>query len=241
MIEATQFLTLANQHSSAPSFRNLRIESQHWTELDELDKAVAVLEILLYRFRSDAEHRTRITQFVQPIWRTSTFNSSRSPMRTPVAGSSAGTGSQALPPHGARRHPRDPRWVQGTAADIGEVPGAGVTKEDFAAALDTLNAMLNTVPDKWTCEWYELKFLQAYGYYRWATAEGGPRDSKYNAVAKRLLNSLVQQLGADFKGLPGASGVTESCELEERFANRLGKEILRRRFVWLWGKVRAAK
>ena len=99
--------------------------------------------------------------------------------------------------------------------------------------IDTLNAISNSKEvDKWTCDWYGYKFHLAYTYYVYATADWGPQDSRKKDAARRQLNVLVQEFGTDF------AGIEESCDsADDDLKARFGNSILRRRFVWLWGKV----
>ncbi len=53
-------------------------------------------------------------------------------------------------------------------------------------------------------------------------------------MAKSQLNSLVTSVGSDFKGKDGDPGVDDACEGHPEYGNN----FLRRRLVWLWGKVK---
>ena len=101
--------------------------------------------------------------------------------------------------------------------------------------VSTLNAIANnkTAVEKWTCEWYAYKFQLAYTYYVYATAEWGPQDQRKRDAARRQLDVIVQELGALF------NGVEESCsESEAELKAMHADNTLRRRFTWLWGKVK---
>ena len=125
-------------------------------------------------------------------------------------------------------------WIDGAAGEINIVPGAASDAAEFDEVVTTLNAIANSrAVEKWTCEWYGYKFQLAYTYYVYATAEGGPQDSRKKDAARRLLDVIVQELGVTF------NGVEESCsEAESDLKNIYGDNILRRRFSWLWGKVK---
>jgi len=236
--EMALLMQLGNKFASSPSFTNLRAEARHWIELGDWDTAVPVLEKVVSTFEGSAEHAKDLLTYVKPdlahgyleqlkvteayaILTELIANEDKKPSkRTLLNYTRAVIG-----------------WVQGNASNIQEVPGAGQTAEDFKDATDKLNSLANSVDEKWACEWYELKFQLAYGYYKWATAEGGPKDSKKQDAAKSQLGALVQPLGTDFKGKDGVPGVNQTCEEDPELADRLGSDVLRRRLVWLWNKV----
>jgi hypothetical protein len=113
------------------------------------------------------------------------------------------------------------------------IPGAASDAAEFDKVIQTLNAISNSKEvDKWTCDWYGYKFDLAYTYYVYATADWGPQDSRKKDAARRQLDVLIQEFSADF------AGIEESCsQASDELQARFGDDTLRRRFVWLWGKV----
>ena len=234
-----ELLATANETATSKSFQNLREESRHWFDLQEWDKARSRLEELITECGEDVAHQEDLVRYVQPdlahamlelhhtgeahaILSALVSRTDRKPSkRTLLDYTRAVTG-----------------WVEGDAFDIRIVPGAGTTAAEFRDATEKLNAMASGVEKKWTCEWYELKFCLAYGYHVWATAEGGPRDSRKQDTARAQLDVLVQDLGAEFRGSTYVPGVDRTCGDDPERAPTLGKDVLRRRLVWLWKKVR---
>ena len=130
-------------------------------------------------------------------------------------------------------------WVEGTGNSIVEVPGAGTTPEEFQTAIDTVNAIARSGGvEKWACEWYSYKFQMAYTYLTWATAAGGPQDSRKRPSAKGQLQPIVQELGSQFRGGNGVPGVDGTCQdAGAEIAASYGADALRSRMFWLWTKV----
>ena len=237
--EMVTLLETSNEISSKPKLTNLRNESKHWIELGNWDKAVPVLEKVIAKFGDDPDQTKFMETYVLPDLGQGYIEQGRvaeahAVLAALIASESVTPSKQTL-----LNYARSVTgWVAGTAAEIIEVPGAGQSVEAFQDACDKLNILSNSVDEKWACEWYSLKFQQAYGYYKWATAEGGPKDDKKLATAEQQLNALVQQLGPNFKGKSGVDGVNEVCEADPVFGPEFGQDVLRRRLVWLWGKVK---
>ncbi|MFT7668469.1 MAG: tetratricopeptide (TPR) repeat protein [Planctomycetota bacterium] len=242
LTEMALLLETGNSTAPKPSMTNLRNESKHWIELENWEKAVAVLERIVEKFGDDPEQSKSMAAYIKPDLAQSYLELERVAeayvILSEMMSSLDGKPSKRTGFNYARSVIG---WVHGSASDIVEVPGAGQTEEAMKEAVDKLNSLSNSVKEKWTCEWYELKFMQAYGYYRWATAEGGPKDGTKMASAKRQLDNIVQQLGINFKGKDGVPGVDQMCVQDEDRASQLGEDVLRRRMVWLWGKVKNAK
>jgi len=239
LTEMVELLEKSNQNDDSPSITALRNESKHWIELGNWDKAVPVLERLVTKFGDDPDQAAAIETYVRP-------DLAHGYLEQQKVAEAHAILSQLMISTVARPSKRTATdyaravlgWVTGDAAEIIEVPGAGQTEEEFAEATDKLNILANSVDEKWTCEWYALKFQLAYGYYRWATAEGGPQDSNKENVAQQQLSALVQPLGSNFKGESGVPGVDQTCDEDPENAAEYGEDVLRRRLVWLWGKVK---
>lgn len=238
LTEMVWLLETSNKNSSKPSLKALRNESKHWIELENWEKAVTVLERIVAKYGQDTAQEAAMTTYILPDLADGLLHLQRvAEAHEILAGlmaSLTGKPSKRTVLNYARSVTG---WVTGDAAEIIEVPGAGQTEEAFREATDKINALANSVDEKWACEWYSLKFMQAYGYYKWATAEGGPKDSKKQETAKKQLDALIQPLGTNFKGKAGVDGIDKSCDNSE-LARTLGEDVLRRRMVWLWGKVK---
>ena len=215
----------------------MRTESRHWIELENWVKALGVLEGLGAKFSGDPSRKMEMVTYVLPdlahayLAQSPPRVAEAHPILAELVASSVKKPSQRTLLDYTRSVTG---WVEGTAIEMREVPGAGLDAATFADATDKLNSLANSVDPKWSCEWYALKFQLAYGYYKWASAEGGPQDSRKRDTARRQLNVLIQELGAQFRGTQEVPGMGLECAEDPI----LGKDILRRRFVWLWGRVK---
>lgn len=237
--EMALLMETSNKITNKPSFDNLRAESRLWEELANWDKCVPVLEKLVTKYGDDPERATDMVVYIKPDLAHGYLEQQRvaeaNAILSELVISTVGKPSKRTLLNYTRSVIG---WVTGNAASIEEVPGAGQDDAAFLDACDKLNSISNSVDEKWACEWYSYKFQLAYGYYKWATAEGGPKDSKKKEAAKQQLGALVQPLGTDFKGKDGVPGVGDTCDGHAELGAELGSDVLRRRFVWLYGKVR---
>jgi tetratricopeptide (TPR) repeat protein len=237
--EMAKLIEIGNQNTSKPSFDNLRAESRLWLELGDWGKAVPVLERIVTKFGGDPEQEKSLVVYVKPDLAHAYLEQQRVAEAHAILAELVASIVSKPSKRTLLNYTRSViGWITGNAAEIQEVPGAGQTEDAFKDACDKLNSIANSVDEKWACEWYSLKLQLAYGYYKWATAEGGPKDSRKQEAAKQQLSALVQQLGNDFKGKPGVPGVNDVCDQSAEFTGELGSDILRRRLVWLWGKVK---
>jgi len=244
LLEMATLLEIGNKAASKPSFDNLRAESKHWFDLAMWDKSIGVLEKLSTKFGSDADREKEMVTYVLPDLAHSYL--SLDIPKVPEAHAILSDLAISTVKMPSKRTLLDytksvTGWVTGNATEIRHVPGAGEDKAAFQDATDKLNSLANGVDEKWTCEWYSLKFQLAYGYYQWASAEGGPKDSHKLLPAKKQLDALIQELGSQFHGRDGIPGVGQNCDEDPERASAMGKDVLRRRLVWLWGKVKSAK
>ncbi len=236
--EMAELLAISNRVASKASFSNLRAESNHWYDLGEWEKARLVLEKIITKFGDDPEREKEMVSYVKPdlahVYLAQHKVAEAHAILSELVASLVKKPSKSTLIDYTRSVTG---WVEGDSTDIQVVPGAGATPEDFKDATDKLNSLAASVDSKWTCEWYYFKFMASYGYYVWATGEGGPQDSKKRSTVKKQLDVLVQELGPQFKGKAGVDGVGKSCDDDEKFASELGNDVLRRRLVWLWSKV----
>ena len=224
-VERAQFLNLGNSLDSKPNYGNLRNESVLWVELEEWDKAEVALRRLIDAFENDSDRADAMEKRILPDLGLVLLEQKRVPEALEIL-------DPLIPDPDDKSDPRKPRsetvrswcraiggWVEGDAETILEVPGAG-QEGDFDKAtklwLKLTQQAANT--DKWSCEWYELKFQTFYSYYRW-----GQLDSSKLTSTKEYLEDLrVSAQDPEFLL------VSEKC----------GDELLRKRFLWLWEKVR---
>lgn len=237
--EMALLLEFGNKANPSPSFQNLRTESQHWMELADWAKAESVLARIAERFGRDAEQKESMTRQVLPdlahamleqqkvaqafalLTPLVTDETSKPTKRTVLDYCRAVTG-----------------WVGGAPREIKIVPGAGTTVEEFERATQVLNNIALALPEKWACEWYAYQFQLAYAFYVRATADWSPdKDSKQRETAKKILSTLVVELGPDFRG-KGVDGVDTACMAAgPELARDYGGDVLRSRLAWLWGKL----
>ena len=237
--QMAELLEVANEAATSKSFQNLREESRHWFDLQEWEKARSRLEELITEFGADDAHEEDLVRYVKPDLSHVLLELHRTGEAHAILSVLVGRTDRKPSKRTLLDYTRAVTgWVEGDAFDIRIVPGAGLTAAELRDATEKLNAMAGGVEKKWTCEWYDLKFRLAYGYHVWATAEGGPRDSRKQDTARAQLDVLVQDLGADFRGSAHVPGVDRTCDEDPERAPALGEDVLRRRLVWLWKKVR---
>lgn len=231
--EMAELLELGNKLAPKPSYTNLRAESNHWMALGEYEKAVPLLRRLASEEFADEADPQQIKKYVLPDLGHALLELHRPAealeILRPLARDTEDLPSKQVVVDYCRAITG---WTEARENTIEIVPGAGSTAEEFQEAIDILDKISNSV-DKWRCEWYGYKYQLAYTYYVWATGEGGPKDSKKKASAKRQLDVLVQEFG------PGFQGVDDACnEAEEPLRSLHGEGRLKRQMVWLWEKVR---
>jgi len=117
-------------------------------------------------------------------------------------------------------------WLEGgqDGKPIIEVPGTGGTEELFNYASDRLDLFARQ-RQSYSCEWFELKFLLAYTYYKWGAINSIKGDS-----VKTQLNAIAVQLGK-----PNWDDVDDVCdkETDKDLIRRTGGHALRNYYRWL--------
>lgn len=230
-------LLKAGNAASEADYNKLRGESRHWETLREWAEAERVLRKLQSTF-GDGERAADVEKFVLPDLANALIQQQK------VA--EAHTILTALMAEDAANRPSRSTlmnyirsvtgWVEGDAQPFTVVPGVGTSDEDFDRVTKLLRQLLNAESFKYSCSAFELRFQEAWAYYAWATAEGGPRNSDKVSTAKNMLLPLttLAEIGEDFQG------VEDRCRSEEEFADELGGGVLQKRFQWLWSMVRSA-
>jgi tetratricopeptide (TPR) repeat protein len=233
--EMAELLEFANKNAQKYSFKNNRSEAAHWFELMDYEKAEVVMRKLIERPTEKESEIKTIRMYIKPELAQTLLAQKQVPealeLLRDLKNVEGGKPSKEIILSYCRAVTG---WIDGAAGEINIVPGAGSDAADFDEVVTTLNAIANSkAVEKWTCEWYAYKFQLAYTYYVYATAEGGPQDSRKKDAARRLLDVIIQELGVTF------NGIEESCsEADSELKGVHGDNILRRRFSWLWGKVK---
>lgn len=238
--EMAKLLQLGNEVASAPNFSNLRAESKHWMDLADWEAAATLLERIRSRFGNETDHAADMSKYVLPDLSHALLELKRVDEGLEILDALVGDTANLPAKRTLLNHSRAiSGWVEGTGNSVVEVPGAGTTPEEFQTAIDTLNAIARSGSvEKWACEWYSYKFQMAYTYLTWATAAGGPQDSRKRASSKGQLQPIVQELGSQFRGGNGVPGVDGTCQdAEAGIAASYGADALRSRMFWLWTKV----
>ncbi len=219
--QMADYLRLANALASEPSFNNMRKESTLWIELGQWTEAETVLNKIVSQFgTSQADD---VDRFVRPDLGLVLLELKRVPEAYAVLdplipkeesdtrkASSITVGSWCRAVTG---------WLEGDGTTIVEVPGTGGL-EDLEIATGFLRKLTDSegASEKYTADWYQLKFETAYAYWQW-----GKDDSEQTSNAKVLIENL-QSLTADTR----LGDVADKC----------GNDTLQRRFLWLLDKVR---
>jgi len=206
---------LSNTLADSPSFDNLRLESTLWFDLKEWEKAKEILTTLEDRFgeSSDADVQEKMEAYVLPDL-AHTLLALREVDRaaeilTEIVPDGKPSSRTALDYCRALTG-----WVEGDADEIVEVVGIG-GQENFEAA-NELYIQLSRSVEKWTCEWYQIKFDLAYAYYAWGKLDSSKRES-----ARRQVQQMKSDLSDDLTDI----------------ATQCGDEVLRKRYLWLWSKL----
>ncbi|MCH2103444.1 MAG: tetratricopeptide repeat protein [Planctomycetes bacterium] len=231
--EMAELLEFANKNAVKFSFKNTRTEASHWYDLGEYEKAEKVMRALMERPTDDPNEQNTINNYVRPelaqaLLAQREVAEALEILRELMDGGGRPTKQVVL------SYCRGVSgWIEGAAGKINIIPGAAADAAELDKVIETLNAISNSKEvDKWTCDWYGYKFQLAYTYYVYATADWGPQDQRKKDSARRQLDVLVQEFGANFEGIE-----TACEEADDELKARFGDDVLRRRFVWLWREV----
>jgi hypothetical protein len=220
--ELARYIQISNQLAASPEFQNLRTESTLWLELREYATAEAVLRDIVKRFSSGPERASDLEKFVKPDLGEVLLAQERAQDAYDVL-------AELVPKPDDAADPRKPSsrvvelwcrsicgWIKSDPAGNGitQVPGVGGSERlkeacNYWVKLTTMEEREH----KWDLPWYERYFDTAYGYYQW-----GLVDSERLGAAKSQIETLRSDVGEDL-GL-------------------IKDEGLKKRFQWLWGKVR---
>jgi len=231
--EMAERLEVSNA-SGEPSYPNLWNEADHWLDLGENDKALEAMHKLYAAFKdtTDPDLVDKIQQFVIPRYAELLMSK-----REVVAASNILTPliEADIAADGKLKISRNATivwvktltgWLEGgqDGKPIIEVPGTGGTEELFNYASDRLDLFARQ-RQSYSCEWFELKFLLAYTYYKWGAINSIKGDS-----VKTQLNAIAVQLGK-----PNWDDVDDVCdkETDKDLIRRTGGHALRNYYRWL--------
>ncbi len=203
--EMAESLEIANRAAPNPTFNNLRLESKHWLELGERERARRVLASIVERFRE--RESSDVERYVIP-------DLARVELELGFAREAA---DLLAPLVDAKRAGRESielfvralgGWCEFDLDGrlVAERPGVGGAP-NFARAMSSIAETL-ALEDGFTPNWYELEFEGVYVIGLWSRLE--PR---VRASATSELRRLQSILGDDFV--------------------EIDRPALRRRFVWL--------
>ncbi|MDF1800840.1 MAG: hypothetical protein P1V81_16825 [Planctomycetota bacterium] len=202
-----ELMAIANSLSSSPAYSDLRRESGHWIDLGEWETAEATLRKTSKAFANstDPDERKGWHRNVQPDLALVLLEQGKLPEALDVV-------RPLIPPVKTPEGEPDPEfrptaatvdtfckaavgWVEGEKVrDMVEVLGVG-TPEDVALAADWRNNLANS-KNKFTLEWYELKFETIFTWRRM-----GQDDTAKLESAKSQISTMKQDVGNDFIGV----------------------------------------
>ena len=209
-----------NELAKEPNFGNLRAESTLWIDLGRWKEAEAVLRTLEASFPGNPD----VELFVLPDLGLVLLEQKRVPEAFAVL-------DPLIPKDDSdTRKPSSSTvrswcravagWIEGDEQNVVEVPGVGGAENLEVACkyLLDLTAVEKVKSGGWDCPWYALKLETAYAYTQW-----GKEDSNQTQKAVGLIKNLM-----DFLGDVRLDPIGDSC----------GDDVLQRRFLWLWEKIR---
>lgn len=225
--QMAEYLSLSNRLSGKRDFANLREESKLWAQLGQWGKAEDVLRSLVQHFSDDPERAEDLTAFVLPdlgeVLLAQQDVHGAHEVLAPLVPDPDDTGGRKATSSTVADYCRSiVGWVEGEGGNIVEVPGIG-GRENLEKAAAWSGKLADRV-EKWTCEWYGLKFRSAYAYYRL-----GQEDTAKLVFARTQIQTLRTELGDRFEGKDGVQGIADTCG---------GDDTLARRFIWLANQLR---
>lgn len=224
--EMVDLIRRGNQTASTPSFQNLRTESRHWMDLGEFEKAEAVLEDLVAKFGdSEAED---MEKYVLPDLAEAYLEQKKVADALEVLEPLNAEGTKPAKSVVLNYCYAILGWVEENEnGSPTVVPGATQDPEKLEDACEKLGSVAASA-NKYEGEWYTIQFQFLYGYYVW-----GQLNSTKLDTAKRNLASLQTDLGD-----PSFQAVeTELQEAGGELAEEYGNHVLRKRYVWLKGRL----
>lgn len=229
--EMAENLQVANRTAAKPVYGNMQRESSHWMELGEWATAEELLKRIRSRFGEDTSLADKFRKDILPDLGTALARQYKVQEAADVLAP-----LNPKPPPKDSKETLDPKlrptkttawtyarvltgWVEmntdanGNLLGPKEVPGVGGA-DNFQRGAEIINQLAGSA-EKWTAEWFRLKFDQAYLFHQWSKI-----DSKQAEVPKRELG---------FIGGTANLGTT--------FRHPEMPEDLRQLYVWLLGQV----
>lgn len=225
-------LSISNRISASPAYPNLLQEGELWVEIVEWTRAKEAYARTLARFGNDPERAKEIERTVVPslgycMLQLRELNDAKE-LLAPMA--TGGTTVKVIVQYYAMAIVG---WLEGGAAGVTAVPGAGGTEEEFKFITDKLTS-IQKVGSSWTsCQWYEDKLAEMYAFYVW-----GQSDDRRKDTAKSMMDGTQPFIENDTTFAIVDQYCTTDEETPADIKARLGNGTLRARYQWLWSKTR---
>ena len=218
--QMAEFRSIANDLDSTPSYTNLRIEAELWSQLEDWERMERALRMAVKHFKDDPDPSYDITKSILPDLGLALMNQKRLPeayeVLDPLIEKDPDAESRMTGSLTHRWASVVSGWVEGDEKNVIEVPGTGGAA-DLEVATRFFTKLANAAT-KWEGPWYQLKFETAYAFYAWSQEDSAKRET-----TKEILDNLKQRSGDD-----RLNHITEMT----------GNDLLRSRFLWLASKVR---
>lgn len=226
-------LAIYNGVAPRAGYIYLNNEADLWLQLQEWGTAKPVLERIVNLFQEDEKFGNRVVKFGIPdlaetMLELGEVNEAKALLTPFVFGADPILKTQRPVMLTASAMIGS---VVGSGTNVKQNPGAGGTDEEFAYITDRLDRLAK-LNEKWSCEWYEGKFISAYAYYTW-----GQRDDRKKDFAKKIIDNIVTFAEGDTQ----FTEVDTKCarpDVSERMRKRLGQGVLASRFRWLFARTR---
>lgn len=224
LLEMARLLKSGNATAPEPSFDNLRSESRHWLELGDTQETERVLLVLRDKFAGDRPDD--MVKYILPDLAQTYMDAKRVSDALEVL---RPLNAEGLKPSKAvvRNYCRAVTgWViEGENGRPTIVPGGTQDTELLGDACTKL-AGIRLSAESWSAEWTEYQFDLLFGYYAWSKID----SSKTSSVRSRLDGMINSTLVDDTEFMEVEKALkAEGGELDER----LGNNVLRKRYVWL--------
>lgn len=231
--QMAESLAIYNGIAPKAGYIYLNNEADLWLQLQEWATAKPVLERMVNLFQEDEMYANRVVKFGIPdlaeaMLELGEVNEAKALLTPYVFGDEPVLKTQRPVMLTASAMIGS---VVGSGTNVKQNPGAGGTDDEFSYITKRLDDLART-NEKWSCEWYEGKFISAYAYYTW-----GQRDDRKKDFAKKIIDNIVTFAEGDTQ----FTEVDTKCaqpEVSERMRKRLGKGILASRFRWLYARTR---
>jgi hypothetical protein len=231
--DTARTLGVSNRISASPAYQNLLQEAELWAEIADWANAKEVYARIVSRFSEDEERKSSVARSITPtlafcMLQLRELNDAKE-LLTPLIQGDSPTKSAVQYYSMAIVG-----WLEGGAAGVTVVPGAGGTEAEFTYVTEKLTSIQKSGGPKWAnCEWYEDMLAQIYAYYVWGQSDDRKKDS-----AKNMMDGTQPFLEGDTTFAAVDQFCTTDEETPAELKARLGHGTLRARYQWLWSKTR---